>query len=161
MAAHATEASFAGNSAARQAFEKLGTLVGSWKPQDTPNSKLTIIFSHTANKTVLLETWMSGERQHSLTVYHLDGESLLATHYCPQGNQPRLKMEAAKTIGLIKFGFMDATNLANTEQSHQHSLSFTVPKNGTVLLRNETYLSGEGIDTSELKLVRSDKGMEP
>ena len=140
-----------------KAFKQMSELVGVWKPEGAANSTFSISFEFTANKTVLMETWLRGDKKHSLTVYHLDGENLLATHYCPQGNQPRLKMDTLSQDNIIKFSFMDATNLANTDQSHQHSLSFSLQQGGAILLRNETYLSGEGIDASELKLVRAGK----
>ena len=48
-----------------------------------------------------------------LTVFHLDGDRLILTHYCMAGNQPRMQATSydAKK-GEIRFQFLDATNLA-------------------------------------------------
>lgn len=45
-----------------------------------------------------------------MSVYHLDHGALMLTHYCAQGNQPRLR---AALIGddSIVFRFLDATNV--------------------------------------------------
>jgi len=134
------------------AFQKLSALVGTWKRKDSDGSKFQIQFELTANDTVLMERWMRKEKTHSLTVYHLDQSNLLATHYCPQGNQPRLKMAANTKSSTIKFEFMDATNLT-TDQNHQHSLSFDL-SDGNLIIRGETYKSGTGADTTTLSLER-------
>jgi len=135
------------------AFEKLSALVGTWKRQDSDGSKFQIQFELTANDTVLMERWMRKEKTHSLTVYHLDQNHLLATHYCPQGNQPRLKMATNTKSSTIKFEFMDATNLETADQNHQRSLSFDL-SNGNLVVRGESYKSGTGADTTTLLLER-------
>ena len=101
-----------------------------------------------------MERWMYGEKNHSLTVYHRDGADLLATHYCPKGNQPRLKLKAGSRPHEIEFKYMDATNLESREQSHQHSLDFKISDTGMSMVRGETYLSKAGLDASELILTR-------
>ena len=134
-------------------FKKMATMIGEWTTQDHPS--LRIIFEPTAGGSVLVERWMVGERMHSMTVYHLDGEALMATHYCPQGNQPRLKMESGSTENHISFDFHDATNLKSLEQSHQHKLSFDFSKMGHVT-RGEAYRQGVSSNPTEMVLVRAE-----
>ena len=132
-------------------FKKMTTMIGEWKTQNHP--ALRIIFEPTAGGSVIVERWMVGERMHSMTVYHLDGEALMATHYCPQGNQPRLKMESGSTENHISFDFHDATNLKSVEQSHQHTLSFDFSKTEHVT-RGEAYRQGVSSNPTEMVLVR-------
>lgn len=132
-------------------FKKMTAMIGEWKTQDHP--ALRIIFESTAGGSVIVERWMVGERMHSMTVFHLDGEALMATHYCPQGNQPRLRMGSGSTDNMIKFDFYDATNLQSSEQSHQHKLSFDFSKTGHVT-RGEAYRQGVSSNPSEIVLVR-------
>ena len=134
-------------------FKKMATMVGVWKTQDEPS--LRIIFEPTAGGSVLVERWMVGARMHSMTVYHLDGEALMATHYCPQGNQPRLKMDRGSTENHISFDFHDATNLKSLEQSHQHKLSFDFSKTEHVI-RGEAYRQGLSSNPTEMVLVRAE-----
>jgi hypothetical protein len=138
---------------ANAAFDQLKQLVGRWRPADRADGSLTIHFTLTAGGTVLVESWerASGE-PHSLTLYHRDGDTLLATHYCPQGNQPRLALAGRDAQGL-HFTFRDATDLDPAE-SHQHDLWFdlTDPNHP---VRTEVYSSGKGPGAPErLYLVR-------
>lgn len=122
-------------------FEKVAALAGEWRVQERPS--LRIVFEPTAGGSVILEKWMVGERMHSLTVYHLDGERLVATHYCPQGNEPRLAASAAGSAG-VSFAFLDATDL-DPQESFQHDLSFSWNTGGTVS-RAETYWGPQGAE---------------
>lgn len=120
-------------------FEKVAALAGEWRVEDRPS--LRIVFEPTAGGSVIIERWMVGPRVHSVTVYHLDGDRLVATHYCPQGNQPRLASTAAGAAG-VRFAFLDATDL-DPDESFQHDLSFTWDDGGTVS-RAETYWGPDG-----------------
>ncbi len=138
---------------ADEAFAQLTKLVGRWRPADRADGSLTIRFTLTAGGTVLVESWERGDGQpHSLTLYHRDGPSLIATHYCPQGNQPRLALAGRDAQGL-HFTFRDATDL-DPGESHQHDLwlNLTDPNHP---VRTEVYRSAEGTGAQErLWLVR-------
>jgi len=138
---------------APSSFEEMSTLVGNWKPEGQDGSKFHIEFELTANKSVLVERWVNRGKTHSLTLYHRDKAELVATHYCPQGNQPRMKMSTPDGATKITFDFWDATNLAKPTDNHQHSLSFDLSEPDRVK-RAEIYLSSAGEEPSELVLVR-------
>lgn len=130
-------------------FGKIAALAGEWRVQESPS--LRIVFEPTAGGSVIIERWMVGERMHSMTVYHLDGERLVATHYCPQGNQPRMVARAAGSAG-VSFAFLDATDL-DPHESYQHDLSFNWNAGGTVS-RADTYRGPQGAEEdSVLTLV--------
>ncbi len=141
----------------RKVFEKLKTLVGTWQKEGAENLDFNITFEQTANKTVLIETWNRKGKKHSLTLYHLNGDALIATHYCPQGNQPRLQLSKESKLNDFTFDFWDATNLKNLNDSHQHFLNFELSGLPNRILRKESYLSGSGESPSELELVRIQK----
>jgi hypothetical protein len=132
-------------------FETIAALTGEW--QVAEHASLRIVFEPTAGGSVVIERWMRGERMHSLTIYHLDGERLIATHYCPQGNQPRLAATASDN-GEIRFTFLDATGL-DPNESYQHDLSLERNADGTVS-RAETYWGPNGAgEESTLTLMRA------
>lgn len=139
------------NVAARR-FTEMQQLVGEWRVADRPNSPLRIRFSLTAGGSVLAESWSRNDEPHSLTLYHRDAGAIVATHYCPQGNQPRLTTLPRATGGL-SFTFRDATDLDVSRESYLVALSFDLPKNG-VLVRRETYRLNGVDEASELRLVR-------
>ena len=138
---------------ADDAFAELTRMVGVWRRADKPESSLRIRFYLTAGGTVLVESWEAGGKPHSLTLYHRDGQSLLATHYCPQGNQPRLALAGRDASGL-HFVFRDATDLEPATEKHQHDLWFDL-SNPDQPVRGETYSGKDGPGEQErLPLVR-------
>jgi hypothetical protein len=90
----------------------------------------------------MVERWETTTGLHSMTIYHMDGEALVATHYCPQGNQPRLDSRGAAS-GEIRFAFRDVTDL-DAGESHTHELWFTPGADGT-LRRSEVYRGEDGL----------------
>lgn len=142
---------------AAAAFEQLSGLVGTWRNADRPDSPLRIRFFLTAGGTVLVESWEVTGRTHSLTLYHRDGPDLIATHYCPQGNQPRLKL--APSIGRLDFTYHDATDL-DPGESHLHTLAFDLT-DANRPVRSETYRRGESADDTVLRLMREDEPARP
>lgn len=139
--------------ASAKAFEAMKGAVGIWRPAENPDSPLRIRFSLTAGGTVLVEEWTRRGQPHSLTLYHRDGADLIATHYCPQGNQPRLAMLPQADRSVIRFAFKDATDLDATTESHAVALAFDLSNDG-VLVRQETYQRNNTDEKSELRLVR-------
>ncbi|WP_338504570.1 hypothetical protein V6R86_11175 [Sphingomonas kaistensis] len=134
------------------AFAELSRMVGLWRPADRPDSPLRIRFALTAGGTVLVEEWTARGKPHSLTLYHRDGARLLATHYCPQGNQPRLVL-TGRDAGGLRFGFLDATGLDPATETHQHDL-WIDRSNPVHPVRSEIYVGKDGPGQIErLRLV--------
>jgi len=103
----------------------------------------------TARGTVLLETWMPGTPAETLTTYHLDGERLMLTHYCGQGNQASLRLvDAADGLSFSRFA---VTNAA-PEQGVLTELVLSPA--GDQLERVEVYVSGEERESSTLLFTR-------
>jgi hypothetical protein len=104
-----------------QVFTQLSSLVGDWQGTGEQRS-LKVSYRMTAKNTVLVETWTMSPTSESMTLYALDNGDLLATHFCPQGNQPRLRYSGLGSDGRFLFSFKDATNLADAKAEHQHAL---------------------------------------
>src|SRR5690606_28581163 len=88
----------------------------------------------------LVETWIMSPTRQSMTIYTLDGDRLIVTHYCPQGNAPRLAFTKTDDSGAHHFQFIDGANIQNPDGSHEHALWIRKEIDGT-LTRNETYIS--------------------
>jgi len=129
---------------ARTAFAQLQTLVGEWEGKTEAGRSLKVSYRLTANNTVLVETWTLGPQRESLTLYHMDNESLIATHYCPVGNQPRLRFKEGGSASLFVFEFVSATNLPKPEVAHQYRFEVEL-LDARSFARSETYLeNGKG-----------------
>jgi hypothetical protein len=136
-------------------FKKLKTLVGEWKSATVANKLHTVSYKMIANETVLVETWKLGNSSTAMTVYYLESEKLVATHYCPLGNQPRLELVSAVNDQIFTFEFVSATNLLDKNLSHQHKFEIQI-KNANKFWRSETYLENgkenyEGVDYVRVK----------
>lgn len=134
---------------AAQAFERLKTLQGDWEGTFPDGRRHTVNYRLTAVGTVLVETWQLGPGRESMTLYHLDGERLLATHYCPQGNQPRLQWVPGPDPDVQRFDFVDGTGLDLPERSHQHA--FVTRLGEGTYSRSETYVSNQGTAEERVK----------
>lgn len=126
-------------SPAKVAFEQLKTLLGTWRSTD-PKSQTVIETKLIANGSSLVETWTMSPTRQSMTVYTLDGDRLLATHYCPQGNAPRLAFTGTDASGAHHFMFVDGANLQDPAGSHEHAFWIRADASGTIT-RNETYIA--------------------
>jgi hypothetical protein len=100
------------------------SLVGNWQGSiDGKPARLT--YALVSNGTALMETSESHDSNQMVTVYHPDGPSLLMTHYCSAGNQPR--MQAQKFEGdRIAFALVDTSNLGSADQHRMTRLVLTL-----------------------------------
>lgn len=127
---------------AQQAFDELARLQGQW--ESTSGRRHTVDFKLIANGTVLVETWTMSPTRTSMTVYAMDGMRLLATHFCPQGNQPRLRLAEKDADGRYQFRFLDGTNLQDPAGSHQHALRIEIDS-ADAFRRSETYVGNASV----------------
>ena len=100
-------------------FDKLRTLVGQWEGKNSRGVAVRVDYALTSGDSVLMETIVPTGESTMVSMYHLDGDRLMMTHYCGAGNQPRMR---AGTVGAdtraINFSFQDATNLPNLDAGH-------------------------------------------
>ena len=112
------------------AFEKLKTLVGEWEGRMEDGHTARVTYHLTSSGSVLIETIMPGEPGEMITVFHPDGDSVVATHYCGAKNQPRMRASGASgEVKEIAFAFLDVTNLASPAAGHMRDLVVTFHDN--------------------------------
>jgi hypothetical protein len=136
------------------AFAQLKGLVGEWEGKTEAGRVDKVSYRLVANNTVLVETWTLGSQREALTLYHMDGGDLIATHYCPLGNQPRLRLTEARPPSSFIFEFVSATNLAKAESAHQHRFEIELLQ-PTSFARSETYLENGTAKTERVVYARS------
>lgn len=121
LAVHGANTKTEPNTNAPAAFQRLKSLVGEWQANNQQKSKVT--YELVSGGTALLERETSDTMPVMLTLYHLDGDRLLLTHYCMAGNQPRMLGTFNPDAGTLQFQFLDATNLKPGD-GHMHNVSF-------------------------------------
>ncbi len=85
-------------------------LPGAWT---TPSKSggFTVAYKLISGESALVEEWGVGTTHETETVFYPDHTDLLLTHYCAQGNQPRLRVVEATSDSVV-FRFVDVTNRA-------------------------------------------------
>jgi len=61
-----------------------------------------------------------------VSMFHMDGDRLVMTHYCAVGNQPRMRASASPDGKTLTFNFVDATNLSSPDAGHMQKMILTV-----------------------------------
>ncbi|MGE0480831.1 MAG: hypothetical protein AB7Q17_10215 [Phycisphaerae bacterium] len=106
-------------------FDALKALAGEWTMLDEHGQTVTgSVFAVSSNGNVVREVMFPGTDHEMTNVYHLDGPSLLVTHYCAMGNQPRMRATGPGPKD-IDFRFDGVTNLASN-QAYMGSLRLVV-----------------------------------
>lgn len=119
-----------------ETFERLCGLVGRWKEV---NENVFVDYRGSANGSIVVETWTWPDKGiEALTIYHLHEGDLIATHYCPLGNQPRLALTPNGNSDRITFVFFSATNLPDKNSDHCKSFWIEFNNDGSIT-RKETY----------------------
>ncbi len=135
------------------AFSRLSALVGDREAKTAKGAPLRVSYRLASAGSVLVQTYGAAGARQTLTVFHLDGARLLATHFCAQGNQPRLRLDGSGKDGVFVFTFVDATNLADPRASHLRRLEINLldPEH---FLDKETYAADGKEDTQVLTFAR-------
>lgn len=124
------------------AFGVLRALEGRWR-EAVDNPVETVEYWLTANDTVLVERWGLRSGRESMTLYHMDGRDLVAEHYCPQGNQPKLGLVEMQGGGYL-FRLRGGANLETPDRAHQYEFWIAVDGPDS-FRRSEVYVgNGEG-----------------
>src|SRR5438132_10787512 len=79
-------------SPANAAFEKMKGLAGTWvsASNDAEMKDAQVVYRITAGGSAVMETIMPGTDHEMVTLYTLDGDRIVLTHYCVLGNQPHM-----------------------------------------------------------------------
>lgn len=96
---------------AQKAFEKMKTLAGSWHGT-IMNIPIDITMRVASSGTAILHeanTESGGPPKHEITMFYVEGDRLLATHYCDGGNRARLEGKMSPDGKTSEFNFLDVT----------------------------------------------------
>ncbi len=91
---------FAVDSKPNAGWEKLKSLAGEW--DGTEGGKpFHASYKIVSSGTAVMETLDGPDAMQMVTIYHADGGSLLMTHYCSMGNQPRMRSKGLSASGAL------------------------------------------------------------
>ena len=95
-------------------WQQLRTLVGQWQGTVQEGGKAmgtTAEIRMTGDNSAIMHVLGKDTPHEMVTMFHPDGDTLLATHYCSAHNQPRMVLAPAPGPNQIAFRFKDGTNI--------------------------------------------------
>ncbi len=140
------------------AFDRMRTLVGTWRGTDEDGRPVTIEYAVGVRGTTLIETQDPGTGDEMISVYSRDGAELVMTHYCPMGplgNQPHMVLNRARsTPGTLVFDFTGGQNLDVGKDAHVHGGRITWLDRDRLRREWDVYKGGRPAGTTVLVLSR-------
>lgn len=102
-------------------LERFRALRGEWSGTNSKGETVRLVYEEVGDGSAVLERLViKGKEPHDMvTLYHMDGDQLMLTHYCVAGNQPRMRLTSASAAE-ARFDFVDATGLASPGAGHMH-----------------------------------------
>jgi hypothetical protein len=93
--------------------------------------------------SAVVHTYAQGTPGEMETVFHMDGDRLLLTHYCALQNAPVLRFEKSDKPGELKFVFYGGTNFDPGVDAHLHESTFQIKDKDTVVQSSTVYANGK------------------
>jgi len=143
-------------SPARAAFELFKKLGGKWVGRSTKGWEEKTSFKTIAGGSVVVEDTPDAKPDESMmTMYHLDGDRLILTHYCEAKNQPRLVATSFADGGkTITFTFLDGGNIPTRDRGHMDKLVMHFLDDNHITKQWTWYQDGGERWLEEIRLVR-------
>ncbi len=136
-------------------YDKLKSLEGEWKGIGPNDLQLNVTYEIVSGGQAVIETRVPVGEPSMVTVFHLDGDALMMTHYCSAGNQPRMRATRSSDK-IIDFTMIDVTNLATPTEGHMQGLRFDFD-NGTQFRQLWTWRQDGSDHPAAFKMERVNK----
>jgi hypothetical protein len=146
------------DAAAAMAF--LATTSGDWVSASaqhehggaaTAGNRPVVSVKTKAAGSAVVHTYAQGTPGEMETIFHMDGDQLLLTHYCALQNAPVLKFVKSNKPGELKFEFQGGTNFDPAIDAHLHESTFVIKDKDTIEQSSTVFANGKA--NPELKSV--------
>jgi len=138
-------------------LDTIKKLVGDWVELDedgVPTDTVVSSYRVTAAGSAVLDVEFGGSDHEMLTVYYMDGDDLVLTHYCMLGNQPHMRAEPGTGPDKLVFNCEGGTNINCAVDQHMHRGELTLIDEDHMLSKWFMLDKGETTYTADFKLVR-------
>jgi hypothetical protein len=107
----------------QEAFDRLASLQGEWRGEQN-GEKINVTYTLTANGSALMEQFRPESGPVMITMFTVDGDHLIATHYCSAKNQPQMATPAiSDPQEPLAFSLTHITGLKSPEDWHNTGLT--------------------------------------
>lgn len=138
-------------------LDALKSLAGTWtgkaQGEGAAPFDATVEYRVTAQGTAVMETLFAGTPHEMVTVYHLDGNDLVLTHYCAGGNQPTMRAAPSNDPRTMVFEFVRGTNMKPTDM-HMHSAKLVIRDDSNLEAEWVSWKDGKAAGTAKFALTR-------
>lgn len=155
-----TEGSLIGQAAAggegKQALEKLKALEGEWIDVEGvfgAKGAVAVTYRVTSGGNVVVETFPVNTPYEMVTVYHLEGDSLVLTHFCTSANQPRMRSKGLQG-NTLSFEFDGGANIDPATTSHMHSAKIEFVSHDEIRGTWQNWAKGKPDHSATFRVVR-------
>jgi opacity protein-like surface antigen len=107
---------------AQKSFDKLKALAGTWEGS-FEGHRLDVTLRVTSMGNALMHEIKGRGPEDPITMFNLDADRLLLTHYCDAGNRPRMVGKISPDGKTLEFEFLDLSG--STEPGHMQHVTFT------------------------------------
>lgn len=138
------------------AFERMKTLVGTWKGTVDMGQgpvEMTSQYRLVAGGSVLEERVFAGTPHEMVTMYYDKEGTLALTHYCMLGNRPGMLLKSADDKSL-KFDFDKTCGINAKKESHMHALTIRFDDTDTITATCKAIMDGKEIPEKPTTLKR-------
>ncbi|NKB86791.1 MAG: hypothetical protein GKS06_01025 [Acidobacteria bacterium] len=135
-----------GGDAARQAFEQIKALAGKWQAESTAGWAEPVTFEVLARGSAVMSrtSFKDAPDRTMVTVFSLDEDRLVLTHYCESRTQPHLAAtEISADAGTVRFEFVSGGNMASRDHGHMDQAVYEFADADTFSSRWTWYQDGE------------------
>jgi len=139
-AAFAADAAVPAQSDAQKSFNQIKSLAGTWEGPVTAvpkmegmddNARVQVSLRVTSRGNALVHEMKGAgdgddptKYDHPVTMFYLDNDRLLLTHYCDAGNRPRMAARTSADGKTVEFDFVDVAG--STQYGHMQHTVFTI-----------------------------------
>jgi hypothetical protein len=107
------------------AFDMMKSLEGTWAGSGPEGMAVKITYKVVSEGSAVMESIdHTNHADAMVSVYHLDKDRLMMTHYCSAGNQPRMRLTKSTPTSLA-FTMFDITNLGSKDDLYMRKVSIT------------------------------------
>jgi len=133
---------------AQKSFDKMKALSGTWEgrvttvpPTELQGKLMQVTLRTTSIGNALLhEMSGAGRPDDPITMFYLENDHLMLTHYCDAGNRPRMTAKPSPDGKTVDFEFMDV--MGNMQHGHMHHAAFTMV-DANHHIEEWTFMSGD------------------
>jgi hypothetical protein len=140
-------------SKSQEVFERLASLEGEWEGEQK-GTQIHVTCTLTANGSALMEQFRPNSGPAMITMFTVDGDRLIATHYCSARNQPQMVTSAITNVHKpLAFVLTHITGLKSRDDWHNTALTL-IQEDKDHVIQQWTYQSKGKIGKTIFRYTR-------